>query len=215
MGKVKLAFVFLLALGALGFAQSLTLGEHYALRGYTGKAFGQAMAGPLGFKTLHVLTNNTSICGALVGALGSAYLDLEGTRRLAVTAFATPEEVGPIAPKEEAVALIFGGQATPEVNYALTRNALQALARSGYTGAIFFHLRVWAPGFVARAAQEDPAIARYLTGKANLYSVTLDLNAKVVRLWQVALRDGQQATVRELGTVALNPIWEDLLRRSL
>ncbi|MEN2981133.1 MAG: hypothetical protein ABDH20_00485 [Thermus sp.] len=196
-------------------AQGLTLGEHYALRSYTGKAFGQAMAGPLGFKSLHVLTNNTSICGSLVGALGSAYLDLEGNRRLAVTPFASPEEVGPLAPREEAVALIFGGQATPEVNYALTRNTLQALARAEYKGAIFFHLRVWAPGFVARAAQEDPAIARYLGAKENLYAVTLDLNAKVVRLWQVSLKEAKQATVRELGTVALNPVWEDLLRRSL
>lgn len=204
-----------LVLGLPALAQGLTLGEHYALRSYTGKAFGQVMAGPLGFKSVHVLTNNTSICAALVGAIGSGYLDLEGTRRLQVTPFAAPEEVGPLSPKEEAVALIFGGQATPETNYALTKNALQSLARAGYGGAIFFHLRVWAPGFVARAAQEDPAIARYLAAKENLYAVTADLNAKVVRLWQVAVRDGRQATVKELGTVALNPTWEDLLRRSL
>lgn len=173
------------------------------------------MAGPLGFRSVHVLTNTTSICAALVGAIGAGYLDLEGTRRLQVTAFPTPEEVGPLSPTEEAVALIFGGQATPEVSYALTKNALKSLAQGNYGGAIFFHLRVWAPGFVARAAQEDPAIARYLAGKENLYAVTADLNAKVVRLWQVSVKEGKQATVKELGTVALNPTWEDLLRRSL
>lgn len=68
---------------------------------------------------------------------------------------------------------------------------------------------------MAKAAQEDPEVAHYLAGKANPYAVTADLNAKVVRLWQVSVRDGRQATVREVGTVALNPIWEDLLRRSL
>ncbi|MFD3004597.1 hypothetical protein [Thermus tengchongensis] len=43
-------------------------------------------------------------------------------------------------------------------------------------------------------------MARYLAGKANLYAVTADLNAKVVRLWQVAVQDGKQATVKELNT---------------
>lgn len=214
MGK-PLMVMLLLSLGVGAQAQGLTLGEHYALRSYTGKAFGQVMAGPLGFKSVHVLTNNTSICAALVGAIGAGYLDLEGTRRLQVTTFATPKEVGPLSPKEEAVALIFGGQATPEVNYALTKNALHSLAQGNYGGAIFFHLRVWAAGFVAKAAQEDLAIARYLAAKENLFAVTADLNAKVVRLWQVAVKDGKQATVKELGTVALNPTWEDLLRRSL
>ncbi|TFU14207.1 hypothetical protein [Thermus tengchongensis] len=209
------ALLMSMAVGGAAEAQGLTLGEHYALRSYTGKAFGQVMAGPLGFRSVHVLTNTTSICAALVGAIGAGYLDLEGTRRLQVTAFPTPEEVGPLSPTEEAVALIFGGQATPEVNYALTKNSLQSLAQANYGGAIFFHLRVWAPGFVARAAQEDPAIARYLAGKENLYAVTADLNAKVVRLWQVSVKEGKQATVKELGTVALNPTWEDLLRRSL
>ncbi|WP_206201861.1 hypothetical protein [Thermus tengchongensis] len=143
------------------------------------------MAGPLGFGSVHVLTNTTSICAALVGGIGAGYLDLEGTRRLQVTAFPTPEEVGPLSPTEEAVALIFGGQATPEVNYALTKNALKSLAQGNYGGAIFFHLRVWVPGFVAKAAQEDPEVARYLAGKENLFTATADLNAKVVRLWRV------------------------------
>ena len=189
-----------MAVGGAAEAQGLTLGKHYALRSYTGKAFGQVMAGPLGFRSVHALTNNTSIRAALVGAIGAGYLDLEGTRRLQVTAFPTPEEVGPLAPKKEAVALIFGSQATPEVNYALTKNALMSLAQGNYGGAIFFHLRVWAPGFVAKAAQEDPEVARYLAGKANLYALTADLNAKVVRLWQVAVQDGKQATVKELNT---------------
>ena len=196
-------------------AQGLTLGEHLVLRGYTGQAFGQAMANALGIKSVHVLTNNTSICAALVGAMGAGYLDAKGERRMATTVLAGPQEVPPLSPKEEAVALIFGGQATPETNYGLTLEALRALAQVNYPGALFFHLRIWAPGFVAKAAQESPEVARYLAGKENLYAPVADLNAKVVRLFQVAVKEGKQTTVKEVGAIPLNPLWEDLLRRSL
>lgn len=206
--------MFLAAVEA-GSAQGLSLGEHLVLRGYTGKAFGQVMAEQLGLKSLHVLTNNTSICAALVGAMASSYLDLEGQRQLKVTALANPEDLPPLNPKEEAVALIFGGQATPEVNYSLTKNALQALAQANYGGGLFFHLRIWGPGFVAKAAQEDPAIARYLAAKSNLFTATYDPQANVVRVWRVEVRDGKQATVKELVRLSPNPTWADLLRRSL
>lgn len=214
MRKIALS---ILALGIVGTAsaQQLTLGEHYTLRSYTGQAFGRVMANSLKFNSLHVFTNNTSVCASLVGAIGSGYLDLEGKRRMTTTALNAPEDVQNITPTSEAVALIFGGQASPEVNYNLTRATLKRLADSNYNGAIFFHLRVWAPKFIERAAQEDPAIAKYLANKENLYSVSADLQNKVVKLWQVSVKDGKQATVKELGTVPLNPTWEDLLRRSL
>ncbi|WP_347241222.1 hypothetical protein [Thermus sp.] len=215
--RQRTGWLLLAAVSALGGAQAqgLTLGEHLVLRGYTGQAFGKAMAEVLGLKSVHVLTNNTSICAALVGAMGAGYLDAEGKRRMAVTVLPSPAEVPPLTPKEEAVALIFGGQATPETNYGLTLESLRSLAKANYPGALFFHLRIWAPGFVGKAAQEDAEVGRYLAAKGNLYAVTADLNAKVVRLWQVAVKDGKQTTVKELGTVPLNPAWEDLLRRSL
>ncbi|MCS6958056.1 MAG: hypothetical protein RMK75_06335 [Aquificaceae bacterium] len=195
--------------------QGLTLGEHYTLRSYTGKAMGNVFSASLKFNSLHVVTNNTSVCGSLVGAIGSSYVDLEGRRRMQVTVLNSPEEAQNLNPATEAVALIFGGQASPEVNYNLTKSSLKRLADAKYNGAIFFHLRVWAPKFVERASQEDPAIAQYLANKENLYTVTADLSNKVIRLWQVSVKDGKQATVKELGTMPLNPIWEDLLRRSL
>lgn len=204
-----------LAAAEAGSSQGLSLGEHLVLRGYTGKAFGQVMAESLGLKNLHILTNNTSICAALVGGMASSYLDLEGKRQLRVTTFANPQDVTPLDPKEEAVALIFGGQATPEVNYGLTKNALQALAQANYGGGLFFHLRVWGPGLVAKAAQEDPAIARYLASKQNLFTATYDSQANVVRVWRVEVKDGKQATVEEMVRLTPNPTWADLLRRSL
>lgn len=215
MRKSLLLVPLFMAAVEAGNAQGLTLGEHYALRGYTGKAFGQVMAQNLGLKSLHVLTNNTTICAALVGAMASSYLDLEGQRRLQVTTLPSPDEVPPLSPKEEAVALIFGGQATPETNYGLTRNALKALAEANYAGGIFFHLRIWGPGFVARVAQENPNIARYLAGKQNLFTATYDPQANVVRVWRVRVADGKQSTVEELVKLTPNPTWADLLRRSL
>jgi len=68
------------------------------------------------------------------------------------------------------------------------------LAKSGYQGALFFHLRIWVPGFVSKAAQEDPAIAQYLSRKKNLYTVTADANAGVARVWQVKVEPGRSSS---------------------
>ncbi len=212
--KLALSAIVLAAMEG-GLAQPLTLGEHLALRGYTGKALGQVMAEEMKWNSLHILTNNTSICAALVGSMAASYLDLQGQRRLQVTVLATPEEVPALSPKEEAVALIFGGQASLEVNYGLTKNALQALAEANYGGALFFHLRIWGPKLVERAAQEDPAIARYLGGKQNLFTATYDPQANVLRVWRVAVREGKQVTVQEMLRLNPNPTWETLLKRSL
>lgn len=146
--------LLLLALGGAQ-AQGLSLGEHLVLRGYTGQAFGKAMAEVLALKSVHVLTNNTSICSALVGAMGAGYLDPENKRRMAVTVLAAPAEVPPLSPKEEAVALIYGGQATPETNYGLTLGSAGP-GSGGYPGAIFFHLRVWAPASWPRPLRRTP-----------------------------------------------------------
>lgn len=210
----KLAVATLAFIG-VATAQPLTLGEHYVLRAYTGKALGQAMAKSLKLRAVHVLTNNTTVCASLVGAMGSGYLDLKGRRRMNVTVLNAPEDAQNLNPEGEAVALIFGGQATAEMNYALTKAVLKRLADTNYKGAVFFHLRIWLPKFIERVAQEEPAVARYLAEKENLYTVTADLQNKVIRLWQVSLKDRKQSTVRELGTIPLNPVWEDLLRRSL
>ncbi|MCS6781834.1 MAG: hypothetical protein NZ482_01455, partial [Gloeomargarita sp. SKYG98] len=195
--------------------QPLTPAEQYLLQSYMGQAYGRFMAGSLGIKSLHVLTNDTSTCAGLTVGLGTGFVDLEGRRPLAVTVLATPTAAQMLNPKEDGVALLFGGQATAEVNAALTRSVLRQLAQDQYPGAIFFHLRVWTPGFVAQAAQEDPLIASYLAAKNNLFAVIPDFDARVVRFWQVGVREGRQVVVQERQTVALNPTWERLLRQKL
>ncbi|MEN3034364.1 MAG: hypothetical protein ABDH18_05180 [Aquificaceae bacterium] len=208
---ISLSLAFSVFVGA----QGLSVGEHYTLRSYTGQAFGSAMANALKFKSIHVITNNTSICSSLVGAIGSEYLDPEGNRRMLVTVLNSPEDARGLSPKEEAVLIILGGQLAQDANYGLLKNTLRQLAEAKYNGAIFFHLRVFAPKLVERAAQEDQTIAQYLEKKENLFSVTPDLPNKSVKLVQVSVKEGKQGIAKELGTVKMNPVWEELFKRSL
>lgn len=115
----------------------------------------------------------------------------------------------------DAVALVFGGQMSADENDALTKAALAEMARTQYPGALFFHLRVWVPRFVQRAAAEDPAIAAYLAKKENLYTVTVDpANGKAL-VHQAALRDGEQRPARVLAEVPMGEWWLTLFRRSI
>jgi hexokinase len=68
---------------------------------------------------------------------------------------------------------------------------------------------------VGKAAQEDPAIAQYLSRKENLYTVTVDANASVARVWQVKVEPGRQTTVKEVFSAPMNPTWLSPFKRSL
>ncbi|MCX8097956.1 MAG: hypothetical protein N3F11_02920 [Casimicrobiaceae bacterium] len=207
------------ALAAVANAQPLSLGEQFALRAYTGQAMGQALANVVRAERLGILTNTTSICSSLTSAIGSQFVASRGQPdALRVAAVAKSDEVKSALSSlsnRDAVALIFGGQATAEENYALTKAALAELAASKYPGAVFFHLRVWAPRFVQRAASEDPAIAAYLASKENLFTATVDANAGKVLLHQAALREGEQRSARVLAEVPMNETWLTLFKRSM
>ena len=68
---------------------------------------------------------------------------------------------------------------------------------------------------MGRAAQEDPAVARYLAAKENLFTVTVDASTGVARVWQVKVEPGPQVTVRVLTRVPMNAKWLELFRQSL
>lgn len=204
---------FLLMVLQLGLAQPLTLGEQYVTRGYGGKALGQAMAHVLKWNSVRIITNNSTICAALTGSIASSYLDSAGQRRLEAIVFATPEEVKALNPKEDAVALILGGQTPAEVNYGIAKGVLKALAEGNYQGALFLHLPVWRQKFLERGAQEDPAIARYLEGKRDIFAVEYDAQANVLSVWRVQFREGRQVLVRQVFWRTPNPTWENLLKR--
>lgn len=212
-----LAASFGAAVGTM--AQPLSLGEQFALRAYTGQAMGHALANAARAERLGILTNTTSICSSLSAAIGAQFVaHRPGGEALRVTTVGKPEDVKAALESltnRDAVALIFGGQMSPDENYALAKAALSELARAQYPGALFFHLRVWVPRFVQRAASEDPAIAAYLAKKENLYTLTVDAANGKALVHQAALREGEQRSVRVLAEVPMGEWWLTLFKRSI
>jgi homoserine acetyltransferase len=224
MKPVKSASLLALALGmalstAPAQAQQLQLGEQFALRGYTGKAMGTALADVLRAESLGIVTNASSICASLTGAIAAQYLartEAADPLRIAALASAADAAAAVTAMADRAaVALIFGGQTPAEENAALTLETLRALAAANYAGAVFLHVRVWAPGFAQKAAAADAAVAAYLAGKENIFAMTVDPNAGEVQLHRVSITPAEQKSVEVLTTVPMNEAWLGLLRRSI
>ncbi|MCX7631396.1 MAG: hypothetical protein N2038_14255 [Geminicoccaceae bacterium] len=219
MHALALGGALLLGIAGGASAQPLTLGEQFALRSYTGAAMGQVLTSVVKAERVGVLTNPSSICASLVGAIGAQVVATsEAAEAFAVAALTKPEEAAAAIDSlkgRDAVALIFGGQVPAEENYALTKAALRALADANYQGALFLHLRVWVPKFAEKAAAEDPVIQKYLAAKANVYTVTVDVpNAKAL-VHRVSFAEPAQRSVEVLHQVAMNPTWLDLFNRSI
>ncbi|TSE20117.1 hypothetical protein Talka_01011 [Tepidimonas alkaliphilus] len=214
-GAVALALgAALLAGGA--HAQALSLGEQFALRGYTGQAFGSVMADLMKVDSPLILTNQTSICSSLAGAMAAQLVAKGG--HPSVVATAKPEEASAAVQghaNAPALALIYGGQASVEDNYAMVKAALQEAAKVNYTGPIFFHLRVWGAKLPERAAKEDAAVAAYLARKDNLYTATVNAQDGKALVHQVAVNAEGQKSARVLQEVAMHPRWLGLFRRSI
>ncbi|RDI95194.1 hypothetical protein DV704_07735 [Meiothermus sp. QL-1] len=210
-------FALLLALG-LGFAQPLTLGEQYLLRGYTGNAMGKVWANNLRFEGLEVLTNNSSICASLSGAAIASYLEARPNAQVATAALSSADDVLRLVSfRLPALALLFGGQTDAATNNALVKAVLAEAAQRNYGGAIFIHVRTWGLGSVGLAAREDANIRRYLSAKNNLFAVLVDGNAGEVRVAQVRINatTGEQEVAQVLGSQKMSETWLALFRRSL
>ncbi len=216
---LTLASALLAATAATGAAQPLTLGEQFALRGYTGAAMGQVLTAIIKAERVGVLTNPSSICGSLVGAIGAQVVSTsKAADAFAVAALAKPEEAATAVSAikdRDAIALIFGGQVSAEENYALTKASLRALAEVNYQGALFLHLRVWVPKFAEKAAAEDPVIGKYLASKQNIYTVTVDAPNGKALVHRVSFAEPAQRSVEVLHQVAMNPTWLDLFKRAI
>lgn len=216
---LALASAVLVGTTAGALAQPLSLGEQFALRGYTGAAMGQVLTGIVKAERVGVLTNPSSICASLVGAIGAQVVATSKAQNaLAVAALAKPEEAKAAVEAfkgRDAVALIFGGQVPAEENYALTKATLRALAEANHPGALFLHLRVWVPKFAEKAAAEDPVIATYLAAKQNIYTVTIDAANGKALVHRVSFAEPAQRSVEVLHQVAMTPTWLELFKRSI
>ena len=219
--KVLLALAALICLmhAPTAAAQALSQGEQLTLCTYTGQALGRSITDSLKLKSLGVVTNTSPPCASLASVIGAGMLTPgPHEHTLSVTALGTDDDVRPIVEsfrENDAIALVFGGKASAEDTYALTRSLLSELARRHYTGVLFFNPRVWRPRLLARVADDDPVVAAYLAAKSNMYAASIDVSRGKARLHQVHVRDGEQTLSRTVDTIAMHKAWLALAKRSM
>ncbi len=195
----------------------LTLAEQFTLRALTGRVVGQALAQDLPDASLGILTNKTYICASLTGALEAAYLTEKGGLAQVKTALAeSPEAVaeGVEALKDaDLLFLAFGGEAGPEVNRPLTEAALKAIKDAGYLGEVFFHVRIWVPGFVKEALAADEELKAYFE-ELPMSTFTFDLEKGLFLLNDVYF-DEEGLKAEPIRVLPITHEHLDLLKRSL
>lgn len=196
----------------------LSLGEHLALRSYTGQAIGQTLVEVLRLPSIGVFANTSSICAALTGAAASQILETRRGGDFSLAAVATPEEAAAAAremPRMGGIALLFGGQTPPAENAALVRAVLGVLAERDYQGPVFLHLATWAGQWMESAAQAEPAIAAWAARHPHLYALTVDVDRSRAVIRRVTVNDGLQRGVAVAHEAPMDEPWLLLFRRSL
>ncbi|HHQ69210.1 MAG TPA: hypothetical protein ENM98_02730 [Halothiobacillaceae bacterium] len=217
----------IIASGALALAAALsttqatafTLGDHFTLRAYTGQAVGLALGEHLNVQRLGVVTNDTSICSALSGAVAGEFVaHNRKDDAVRTVAFGDAENVkDQIEPllDQQAIALLFGGQYSPEKNAELLKPTLAALAEADYQGPILFHLAIWVTDVVEKVAKQDKDIEKWLAGKDNLMALTVDTKKGKALVHQVAVTKGKQRSTGIALEVPMEQHWLDLFVDSL
>ncbi len=195
----------------------LTLAEQFTLRALTGRVVGQALAQDLPDASLGVLANKTYICASLAGALEAAYLAEKGGLGWVRTALAgSTDEVGAAVQdlaEADVLFLAFGGEAGPEVNRPLTEVALKAIKEMGFEGEVFFHVRIWVPGFVREALDKDAELKAYFE-ELPMSTFTFDLERGLFLLNDVYL-DEEVLKAEPIRVLPITHEHLSLLKRSL
>ncbi len=197
---------------------SLSLAEQYTLRGLTGRIVGEVLADAYGIPSLGVVTNKSFICASLTGAVEAAFLaDKGGLARVATAVTEKPADAKDAARAlagANTVMLAYGGEADGETNYALTKAFLKEAAAADLDADIFFHVRIWAPGFVKKAVAEDEQIAAFLKERA-LGAFGFDLERGVFIFHAVEVTEDGEVVSEPILETPLSVEHADLLRRSL
>lgn len=197
----------------------LNIGEHLALRSYTGQAIGLTLSDVLKAESVGIAVNGSTICTALAGAAaGETTAHLKGKDVMMLGVMNKPEDAASAYAniKDKAViAVLFGGQTPASENAAMVKALLGELAKANYQGPIFLHLAVWVGKMAEKAASEDAAIAKYLANKDNVYALTVDKNNGKALVHKVSFKGGKQASDKIVHEVAMNETWLDLFKRSL
>ena len=196
----------------------LSLAEQYTLRALTGRIVGEVLADIYGIPSLGLVTNKTRICASLTGAIEAAFLaDRGGLGRVVSAVSEGPEDTGAAARDligVNTVMLAYGGEAGGETNYALTKAFLEAAADVNLDVDIFFHVRIWAPGFVEKAVSESEKAADYLKGRA-LGAFGFDLERGVFIFYAVEVTGEGEVVSEPILETPLGVEHANLLRRSL
>ncbi|WP_457630154.1 hypothetical protein [Oceanithermus sp.] len=196
----------------------LSLAEQYTLRALTGRIVGEVLAGVYGVPSLGLVTNQTYICASLVGAVEAAFLaGRGGLGRVTSAITAKPEDAAAAVAGlagADTVMLAYGGEADGEANYALTAAFLEAAAGAGLEADLFFHVRIWAPGFVEKAAASSRQVADYLMDRA-LGAFGFDLERGVFVFHAVEVEEGGKVFSEPVLETPLSLEHAELLRRSL
>ena len=195
----------------------LTFSEQFTLRALTGRVVGQALAQDLPEASLGILTNKTFICASLTGALEAAYLAEKGGLARVKTALAEKPEDVPAAIEAlkdvDVLFLAFGGEAGPDVNKPLTEAALKAIKEKGFEGEVFFHVRIWVPGFVKEALAADGELKAYFE-ELPMSTFTFDLERGLF-LFNDVYFDEEGLKAEPVRVLPITHEHLDLLKRSL
>lgn len=207
----------------------LTLGEQMVVRSYAGQLEGLALVNVVKANTLGIAVNNSTICVTLAGAMAGEFVahnkaDGQNSaaenpeRRLDIVAFNKPDSARFAAQQfknKDAIALVFGGQISDEVNAKEVKMLLADLAKENYKGALFLHLTVFGKKWVEQAAAEDKTISTWLAGKDNIFALGVNPKDKKGMINQVRYVDGKQNVTGAVFTTDLSPEFVDLFNRRM
>jgi hypothetical protein len=195
----------------------LNLGDQFALRGYTGQAIGTVLADVVKTESVGMAANTSSICSSLVGGAASGFV-AKKPGGLRVSTMAKPDEAAATFASlkdQAAIAILFGGQVSPEENAAMVQALLSEMARANYSGPVFLHAAVFGGKMAEKAAMADPAIEKYLAAKQNVYAISVNPTSAKALVHQVGFKGGTQSSTQVVFEMPMNDQWLTLVKRSL
>ncbi len=196
-------------------ASRASLEQEIYLRSLTGYLVGQKLLE--GYRKVAVITYPDRVCSALAAALVTSYVARNNYREGAAAVFVYEdgkvEEMGRrvVEYNPDAVYISYGGEQKLSHVTQITEKTLQALAKSGYRGAMVIHVRVWLA--TKQLTQLSEEVRRYLASLKEVKLFTADLPNRKLIFHRVKFEDGIK--LEKLGDVAITEEHAKLLTISL
>ncbi len=192
-----------------------TFEEEIYLRALTGRMVGKAIA-DLNINKLAVVAPKNIICSSIATATEAAFIDYSGgvTYHFMVELGKNEEEIAKRLKdfNAQVVLLQFGGESPIDQVKASFVKLLKAMAKENVSGAIVFHVRIFAAGGVKEAIA-DEEIKKYLEGK-DLFVYTVGFDEGKVYVNKITI-EGSELKLQKLIEYHVTLEHADLLNRSL